>query len=253
LGAERVGRHDSFFALGGHSLLAMRLMSRVAALGAELPLASLFAQPRLADFAALLAGKLKEDQPALPAITPIERGGLLPLSFAQQRLWLLAQIENLSASYHIPIGLRLGGVLDLSAWQQALDALFARHEALRSVFASVDGEPKVRLLAADSGLPVQHHDLRGVADAEAELARIEGEEARAPFDLAEGPLIRGRLVRLADEEHVFLLTQHHIVADGWSLAVLCRELGELYASFREGRGNTLPPLAIQYPDYAAWQ
>ncbi|NIE84497.1 MULTISPECIES: non-ribosomal peptide synthetase, partial [unclassified Burkholderia] len=253
LGAERVGRHDSFFALGGHSLLAMRLMSRVAALGAELPLASLFAQPRLADFAALLAGKLKEDQPALPAITPIERGGLLPLSFAQQRLWLLAQIENLSASYHIPIGLRLGGVLDVSAWQQALDALFARHEALRSVFASVDGEPKVRLLAADSGLPVQHHDLRGVADAEAVLARIEGEEARAPFDLAEGPLIRGRLVRLADEEHVFLLTQHHIVADGWSLAVLCRELGELYASFREGRGNTLPPLAIQYPDYAAWQ
>ncbi|TGX48080.1 non-ribosomal peptide synthetase, partial [Sphingomonas gei] len=143
--------------------------------------------------------------------------------------------------------------LDMAALQRSLDALFARHEALRTVFAARDGTPEVRLLDAQVGLPLTLHDLGEAADREGALARLEAEEAAAPFDLETGPLIRARLIRMADEDHMLLLTMHHIVSDGWSMAILNRELNALYAAFIEGREDPLPPLAIQYPDYAAWQ
>ncbi|TDB40348.1 condensation domain-containing protein, partial [Photorhabdus khanii] len=177
----------------------------------------------------------------------------LPLSFAQQRLWFLAQLEGVSETYHIPMALRLRGQLDIMAWQKALDTLFARHEALRSVFVSIEGQPQVRLLAPDSGLRLFQHDLRGLPDAEGVLERLCGEEARASFSLERGPLIRAGLIRLTDDEYWFLLTQHHIVSDGWSVDVLIRELSALYTAFLAGQPDPLPPLAIQYPDYAAWQ
>ncbi|WP_292628142.1 condensation domain-containing protein, partial [Mesorhizobium sp.] len=177
----------------------------------------------------------------------------LALSFAQQRLWFLAQLDEGSTNYHIPLALRLRGVLDRSAWQRSLDRLFARHEALRSVFVASEGKPWVEVLPADAGLPVLEHDLRDRPDAQAALSDLCHEEARTPFDLSRGPLIRARLIRLADEEHVFLLAQHHIVSDGWSMGVLVRELSQLYPAFAAGQGDPLPPLAIQYPDYAAWQ
>ena len=142
---------------------------------------------------------------------------------------------------------------DVLALRRALNTVFLRHEALRSVFVTVDGEPQVRLLPVTTELPLIEHDLRGREDASVELARLGKEEARAPFDLTQGPLIRGRLVQLGEEDHVLLLTQHHIVSDGWSIGVLSRELSTLYRAFQQGQGNPLPPLAIQYPDYAAWQ
>ncbi|PPB80358.1 non-ribosomal peptide synthetase, partial [Mycetohabitans endofungorum] len=253
LGVERVGRHDSFFALGGHSLLAVRLINRVRGLGADVPLATLFATPTLAAFAAALDAPLQQGADALPEITPVSREGSLPLSFAQQRLWFLAQLDGVSDTYHIPLALRVRGPLDRAAWQQALDALFARHEALRLTFVSVDGQPQVQLLPADRGVPLRWHDLRGVSDADAQLSRLTADEACAPFDLARGPLIHACGIQVADDEHVMLLTQHHIVSDGWSIGVLARELSALYAASVGEQADPLPPLAVQYPDYAAWQ
>ncbi|WP_457811528.1 amino acid adenylation domain-containing protein [Sinorhizobium meliloti] len=255
LGVERVGRHDNFFELGGHSLLAVQLSSRLSqAVGVELPLTRLFATPVLADLAASIVEALSRAGPQeLPAIAAVSRHEPLVLSFAQQRLWFLAQLDEGSTNYHIPLTLRLRGGLDRTAWQRSLDRLFARHEALRSVFVAPEGKPRVEVLPPDAGLPVLEHDLRDRPDAQAALLDLCQEEARTPFDLARGPLIRGRLIRMSDAEHVFLLTQHHIVSDGWSLGVLRRELSQLYQAFEAGRDDPLPPLAIQYPDYAAWQ
>ncbi len=254
LGIEQVGRYDSFFALGGHSLLAVRMMNRIAALGIELPLTTLFKSPTLAAFAEVMGIQLGEQNNSVSAMVPISRvGGALPLSFAQQRLWFLAQFEGVSETYHVPMALRLHGQLDIVAWQQALNRLFARHEALRSIFISVDGQPKVELLPAELGLPMSKHDLRKVSDADKQFERLCVQEAEAPFDLAGGPLIRAGLIQRADDDYVFLLTQHHIVSDGWSAGVLMHELSALYTAFSMGLPDPLPPLAIQYPDYAAWQ
>ncbi|MFH0303363.1 condensation domain-containing protein, partial [Bradyrhizobium sp. 31Argb] len=165
----------------------------------------------------------------------------------------MAQLDQGGTHYHVPSAWRLKGGLDRSAWQRSLDRLFARHEALRSRFVALEGKPRVELLPEEAGLPVVEHDLRGRLDADAALSQLCQQEARTPFDLARGPLIRGRLIRLSDEAHVFLLTQHHIVSDGWSLGVLVRELTQLYQAFVAGDDDPLPPLALQYPDYAAWQ
>ena len=255
LGVERVGRQDHFFELGGHSLLAVRLLARVRQwLGVELGMAVLFAQPTLRQLAekvreAGAGGKLQ----VLPPITAVSREGALPLSFAQQRLWFLGQLEEVSATYHIPVGLRLRGELDGEALQRSLDRVVARHEALRSVFVETDGQPHVELLPEHTSLPLLEQDLRGVEDAEERLRELMVEEAQARFDLARGPLVRGRLIRLAEQEHILLLTQHHIVSDGWSMGVLAQELGALYRAFIQQQPDPLPELAIQYPDYAAWQ
>ncbi|WP_224497203.1 MULTISPECIES: non-ribosomal peptide synthetase [Bradyrhizobium] len=186
-------------------------------------------------------------------IRKVGRETALAPSFAQQRLWFLAQLDQGSTQYHIRPAWRLKGGLDRSAWQRSLDRLFARHEALRSVFVTSEGKLRVELLPEEAGLPVVEHDLRGRLDADAALSQLCQQEARTPFDLARGPLIRGRLIRLSDEAHVLLLTQHHIVSDGWSLGVLVGELTQLYRAFAAGQDDPLPPLAIQYPDYAAWQ
>ncbi|WP_397462164.1 amino acid adenylation domain-containing protein [Rhizobium ruizarguesonis] len=186
-------------------------------------------------------------------IPKISRDGALPLSYSQQRLWFLSQLDEDSTNYNIPLGWRLQGRLERVAWRRSLDRLFARHEALRCTFVAGEDDPQVQILSGDRGLPVVEHDLRDRPDAQAALLDLCHEEARTPFDLARGPLIRGRLIRLADEEHVFLLTQHHIVSDGWSMGVLARELSSLYRAFEAGEDDPLPPLAIQYPDYAAWQ
>ncbi|MEH2503273.1 amino acid adenylation domain-containing protein [Bradyrhizobium sp. AZCC 1578] len=190
---------------------------------------------------------------AISSIPAVPRGRPLELSFAQQRLWLLAQVDGANANYHIRGALRLAGDLDVDAWRRSLDRLFARHEALRSVFRVVEGKPCVESLPADAHLPVLEHDLRQSLNAEQELARLCREEVDTPFDLAAGPLIRGRLIRTAEKKYLFLLTQHHIISDGWSMGVLVRELGALYRAFTAGQNDPLPPLAIQYPDYAAWQ
>src|SRR4051812_35912133 len=190
--------------------------------------------------------------PVTAPIEPVERGAALPLSFAQQRLWFLERMGDLGSTYHIPTGLRLGRELDGAALRRALDAMLARHEALRTTFVEVEGEP-VQRIAEESRFHLLEHDLGEHPDAAAELRRLAAEEAGAPFDLEHGPLIRGRLVRLPADDHVLLLTMHHIVSDGWSMEVLTRELGTLYDAFRRGEPDPLPPLPVQYADYAAWQ
>jgi amino acid adenylation domain-containing protein len=252
LDVERIGRHDSFFALGGHSLLAVQLTSRIRArLGCEMPLAELFAHPTLAAFAQRVA---VASASTLPAMVPVPREEAPPLSYAQQRLWFLAQLdERASAAYLMPAGVRLIGALDVAALQGALDRVVARHEALRTCFASIDGTPVQVISPPEAGFALRQVNLSEHAQPEAEFERLAAEEAMAPFDLEHGPLIRGHLLRLADDDHVLLVTMHHIVSDGWSAGVLLNEFSALYAAFSQGRPDPLPPLPIQYADYAVWQ
>ena len=186
------------------------------------------------------------------AIATADRSGLLELSFAQQRLWFLAQLEGVSQAYHIPVGLRLTGDLDHSALRRALDSLIARHEALRTTFAVVNGEPTQRI-GAIAPFALEEYDFRDRVDAAIALESLAEEEASRAFDFEAGPLIRGRLVAMSASEHVLLVTMHHIVSDGWSMAVLVQELSALYAAYRDGRADPLPALTIQYADYANWQ
>ncbi|HEU4883163.1 MAG TPA: AMP-binding protein, partial [Longimicrobium sp.] len=252
LGVERVGRHDHFFELGGHSLLAVRVISRMRQLlGVEVAIADLFERPVLADLARVIVDAARTE---LPPIEPADRSAPLPLSFAQQRLWFLERLGGLGDTYHIPTRLRFGGRVDRAALRRALDAMLERHEALRTTFVEVEGEPVQRIAPVEeSQFHLLEHDLGGHPDAAAELSRLAAEELGAPFDLEHGPLIRGRLVRMPGDEHVLLVTMHHIVSDGWSMEVLRRELGTLYTAFRRGDPDPLSPLPIQYADYAAWQ
>ena len=252
LGVERVGRQDHFFELGGHSLLAVQLLSRVRQrLGLEVSLQDLFSQPVLQQFAQLVSQAGRSELPPLQAM---ERPELLPLSFAQQRLWFIAQMDAAAgAAYHIPVRLRLSGRLDRSALQRALARIVERHEVLRTRFELVEGEPVQRIAAASVGFQLEQHDLRGGADPEQQVVYWSQLEANAEFDLQQGPLIRGRLLQLADQEHVLLMTMHHIVSDGWSMGILTRELSELYRAFSQGEVDPLAPLSIQYADYALWQ
>jgi amino acid adenylation domain-containing protein len=252
LGVGRVGRWDHFFELGGHSLLAVQVISRVRqVLGVEVALGDLFLCPVLAELAKGLEEAARAE---LPAIEPVDRSGPLALSFAQRRLWFLEQLGRAGAGYHVPTRLRLRGELDREALGRALERIVARHEALRTTFRAVGGVPVQRITPVEeSGFSLPRHDLADHAGAEAELRRLMAEEAAAPFDLERGPLIRGRLIRLAEEDHVLLVTMHHIVSDGWSMGVLTRELSALYAAFRRDEPDPLLPLPVQYADYAAWQ
>jgi amino acid adenylation domain-containing protein len=199
------------------------------------------------------AAALERNAPTTSPIERADRNGRLALSFAQQRLWLLEQLGDLGSTYHIRVRRRLRGALDRAALARALDHIVARHETLRTTFAQVDGVPEQRIAPPDAGLPLVEHDLAGYADAEGELDRLTAEEARAPFDLARGPLIRGRLIRMAPDDHVLLITMHHIVGDAWSSGVLFGEFTALYAAYHEGREPDLPALPVQYADYAAWE
>ncbi|WRH90444.1 amino acid adenylation domain-containing protein [Pseudomonas fluorescens] len=249
LQVERVGRHDHFFELGGHSLLAMRMVAQVRQrLGLELALADLFANAELAAVAECLAGAERSTQ---PSIVPVTRDGTL--SFAQQRLWFLAQMAGGNSAYNIPIALRLRGRLDIDALQAALARIVARHETLRSRFISRDDTAQVTIAPVDSGLLLRVEDLCQQPQAEDTLRRLMAQEASAAFDLQNDPLIRGQLLHLADDHHVLLLTVHHIVADGWSMGVLTRELMALYQAFSQGQPDPLPALTLQYGDYAVWQ
>ncbi|HEX7240318.1 MAG TPA: condensation domain-containing protein, partial [Longimicrobiaceae bacterium] len=254
LGTGRVGAHDDFFELGGHSLLAARVASRVReSLGVEPPLRALFEAPTVEALAArvdaLLSGGEREEAPPL---VPVPRDGPLPLSFAQRRLWLVDRLQPGSPAYNMPFALRLRGALEPALLERALAVVVRRHEALRTVFAAVDGEPaQTALEAVPAAVPVA--DLRGLPDAGAEALRRAEEEALRPFDLAAGPLLRSMLLRLADDEWALLFTLHHAVGDGWSMELLVREVSEAYGALMEGREPRLPHLPVQYADYAVWQ
>ncbi|MEW6367293.1 MAG: amino acid adenylation domain-containing protein [Acidobacteriota bacterium] len=253
---DRIGIHDSFFDLGGHSLLATQVISRVRqALRVDLPLRRLFDTPTVSGLADALERALRSgDESEAPPIVPASREADLPLSFAQQRLWFLDQWESESPFYSIPLALRLTGALDIDVMVRCLNEIVGRHESLRTTFRVVGDVPR-QVIAPPTPIPLPLVDLRHLPPPrrEAEMLRLASAESHKAFDLGRGPLIRSRLLRLRDEEHVLLLTIHHIVADGWSLGVLFRELDALYDAFRRGDPSPLPPLAIQYADFANWQ
>jgi amino acid adenylation domain-containing protein len=256
LRVERVGAEDNFFELGGHSLLATRLIARAReALGVELPLRALFETPTVAGLARAVREEKSEGRGATAqAIRRAPRDSAPPLSYAQQRLWFLDQLEPGSAAYNIPAALRLEGRLDAAALERSLREIVRRHESLRTTFQEVGGEP-AQVISPEAGLSFRVVSLEDLPPAgrEAEARRLALEEARRPFDLARGPLLRAALVRLAAESHLALFTLHHIVSDGWSHGVLTRELAVLYAAFSAGLPSPLEELPIQYADYAAWQ
>ncbi|HKV13053.1 MAG TPA: amino acid adenylation domain-containing protein, partial [Thermoanaerobaculia bacterium] len=256
LGIERVGVRDHFFALGGHSLLATRVVTRVrAALGVDLPLRALFEEPTVAGLAARIeALRQAGSGDARPPLVPVPRGGRLPLSFAQQRLWFLHQLDPASPAYNMPFAFRLSGPLAVPALAASLSEVVARHETLRTTLA-LQGEEPAQQIAPPAPQPLPVLDLAGLPEAaREELAlRLGHEEAMRPFDLARPPVVRTLLLRLSESDHILLFTIHHVSGDGWSVDVLTRELAELYAAASAGRPARLPRLPVQYADFAVWQ
>nr|GFA89339.1 enniatin synthase [Tanacetum cinerariifolium] len=262
LGVAQVGRQDNFFALGGHSLLGIQLVAQVRRdLQLEMPLRALFDAPRLADLARYLSTRAVAT--SMPALRPRIDREFAPQSFAQQRLWFLAQLEPDSVAYNLPCVLELRGALKLDALQQTFDALAARHETLRTCFRPAatqrgDALPQQRILPV-SHVPVVRHDLRNEADPQQAFEALAQGFMNQPFDLdAERAPWRVAVARLDEEEWRLLLCMHHIISDGWSVQVMLEDFAALYRGFAQG-GDVQPAepqlakISVQYADYAAWQ
>src|SRR6266545_2991597 len=247
-----IGRSESFFELGGHSLLATRVMARVRdALGVDLPLTALFEAPTVAGLAArIAAAQASSERP----LRPVPRDRPLPLSFAQQRLWFLDRLAPGTAAYNVPLGVRLAGDLSPDLLARAISEAARRHEAVRTTFETHGGDP-VQIVHPPAPIPVPLVDLQGLPEParRSEALRLAQEEELRPFDLERGPVLRAGLLRLAPEEHSLLLTLHHIVCDEWSIRLLFREVVALYAAWSDGQQAVLPPLPVQYADFAVWQ
>jgi amino acid adenylation domain-containing protein len=256
LGVQGIGARHDYFALGGHSLSAVQVITHIRHhFGVELPLRSLFANPTIAGIAPIISG-LREESPAPLGGLGIQRPrpDQLPLSFAQQRIWFLQQLNPKSTAFNLPLILRLSGQLDVPAFSAALGEVCRRHETLRTTFPQ-NGDGPVQRIAPARPQPLPCIDLAGLAPQrkERESRRLIDEELARTFDLGRGPLLRMCLLRLAEHEHVGLFHLHHIVADGWSMGLLSEEVAELYAAFAQGLPSPLPELPVQYADYTVWQ
>ncbi|MBZ5509519.1 MAG: amino acid adenylation domain-containing protein, partial [Acidobacteriia bacterium] len=261
LGLKKIGAQANFFALGGHSLLVTRVTARIRdVFKVDVPLRRLFESPTIASLsqvieAAMQAKKSGEEHATpVPELEQVARRGYLPLSFAQQRLWFLNQLTPGDTSYNVPGAVQIEGPLDVNALEKSLQEIMQRHEVLRTAFIEIEGEP--RQVVEDSlQLQLKHISLISVAaeQREAEVLRLAEEEAQQPFDLGHAPMFRASLLRCGEENHVLLLTLHHIASDGWSLGILVRELSTYYEAFANGRPCLMPSLPIQYADFSVWQ
>ncbi len=254
LGVTPIGVHDNFFDLGGHSLSATRVVSHVRdRVGIELPLRAVFEAPTLEALAALLdlhwTGAAMSQR-----ITQVGRDGDLPLSFSQERLWVVDQMETRSAAYHVPTALRLTGDLNIAALESSFSEIVRRHEVLRTTF-TMRGTAPVQTIAPAMPMRLLVETLARRADEDEATAveRVIQEAIARPFNLRTGPLLCVRLWRLASDRHVLAIVMHHIVSDAWSAWVLRRELWTLYDAYRRGERSPLPELPLQYADYAVWQ
>jgi amino acid adenylation domain-containing protein len=255
LGIEQISVHHNFFELGGHSLLGTQLIGRLRKLfRVELPLRLLFDSPTIAGMAAAVETLLREGQAAKPPLLPLPRNTQLPLSFAQQRLWFLDQLQPGSPFYNLYSAVRLEGELDISALEQSFDEIVKRHESLRTIFPNVNGKP-VQLILPSLKLTLESKDLRALPEVEreAEVRRLATEEVQRPFDLSRGPLLRLTLLHTGEQDHILVFCIHHIISDGWSSSVLIRELVTCYQSLLMQQRPQLPDLPVQYADFARWQ
>ncbi|MGH8485082.1 MAG: condensation domain-containing protein, partial [Pseudomonas sp.] len=256
LGLQRVGLQDDFFALGGHSLLATQISARTRqACNVELALRVIFDASDLGSFAAEIERIQRSGAQNLQGvIARIDRRQAVPLSYSQQRMWFLWHMEPDSPAYNVGGMARLSGVLDISRFEQALQALIVRHETLRTTFPSIDGVP-YQCVHSDSTLHMHWLDFSAddAGVCEQRLQALADEQAHQPFDLERGPLLRACLVKAGEQEHYFVLTLHHIVTEGWAMDIFARELGELYEAFIDERESPLPALPVQYLDYSVWQ
>ncbi|BBB56342.1 non-ribosomal peptide synthetase [Candidatus Megaera polyxenophila] len=252
---DKVGIYDSFFKLGGHSLLAIQIIFRIKyKYNIDIALKSIFEHPKLIDLANLVI--TNQTNIIEQSIQPQKKDGVIPLSFAQQRLWFLDQMLPGSAIYNIPIALSLSGFLDINAFEQSLNLLLERHESLRTVFPNIDGKPYQVILpnlyfnTTDNIINLTNLKQ---TEQQAKIANLVESEASYIFNLAEGPLIRIKLIILTPKEYVFLLTMHHIIGDGWSTTIIFKELSILYNSCLSKNQIVLPKLPIQYADFSIWQ
>ncbi|WP_085715279.1 non-ribosomal peptide synthetase [Pseudomonas sp. B28(2017)] len=256
LGLAQVGLRDDFFALGGHSLLATQIISRTRqACDVELPLRTLFENSELGRFAEqvrlIQANGSTNKQ---PPIEKVDRRQAVPLSYSQQRMWFLWQMEPDSPAYNVGGMARLRGVLDVACFEAALQALILRHETLRTTFPSIDGVARQHV-HAQTGVRMAWKDFTALdtEGREWQVQQLADDEAHQPFDLETGPLLRACLVKTAEQEHYFVLTLHHIVTEGWAMDIFARELSALYEAFVDDRESPLAPLPVQYLDYSVWQ
>ncbi len=253
LNLEEVSVHDNFLDLGGQSLLATRIVSRLQrVLQTELTVRNLFENPTIASFSTVV--DRAEAKSIVPSLQLVRREGQLPPSFAQLRLWFLDQLEPNSSVYNIPEAWLLTGPLNVTAVEKSFNEVIRRHEALRTTFVAVDGQP-VQIISPELTIALDITDLSLLTESEQTGAtlRLAKQEARTPFDLSAGPLLRGSLLRLNAERHVLLVTTHHIVSDAWSSRLFMQELSRLYEVFSAGNSSSLPELPVQYVDFAQWQ
>jgi amino acid adenylation domain-containing protein len=257
---EKIGVNDNFFELGGHSLLATQLISRIRSQFAiDLPLKALFKQASIAGFTPLI---VKAERSKIPPILPVSRTEAdghpiesFPLSFAQERLWFIDQLEPDSAGYNIPGAATICGGLDIDHLEQAFNLMIARHENLRTIFPSQEGQAQ-QVILDSLDFKLERIDLshyKSNKTRHKKARQLCHTEAATPFDLTGGPLIRGKLIKLIAQEHILMLTMHHIISDGWSMGVMIKEFGLIMDCLRQGQSPDLPPLPIQYLDYSIWQ